>query len=725
MKISHKILTTFIILTFSISIFAPPMAQRAEADFWDTVKDVGYAGFRGGLILDYCTDGAVGRGVEGALKAAGSGALDLLDDTELWGKATDLVDRFADSKAASFLGPIAGGLVQGLFGGSDVQQVEDPATKALAKKDQCYDALAQNLARGVLKTMSDETLEWVQRGLNGNPYFVQNWLTHKLYRTDERARQWLLDNESFQDICSVFKSDVALALQNHYYNTYSTPTGDINGIPIRERGLVEKIATTNNRYQCGLERALEQNRGNLTRFVEESFYYGGWEGWHALQSGPNTNPYAAYLDRSAELQSQIRFAEEEARLEVQAGGGFLSERKCSQPATAEQVNTDIAVENGFSVGTYYWAHPRNGEILKLARTTNGELYLGPGSGELETAPCFEEEVVTPAVIVNRMVQDIVTGDVRRTELADEMNEVMNDIDRLLFGGIIRKNLFEVQSEDFDVQANTIDSLRAQLRNALENAIDLEIRIRDEARAINTHSFNVNAYFGDISDETDYGSDGSTSLPSGIVDVDSLVSGVEICSISGSDNNTATQLIRDIEDVQEIDDEAEERTAANLSVLEEILEDVPTFSEERLITLIRQVRENSLPNADLHDESALELFESGGFDDFLENIIDLNAIALEHDCSGAAEPATPPTISGFSAVPVSPGTVEFQYSVSGAQSCILTSSPSVEGADGQPVQLGDNVRYTVTDVPEGTYTFALTCQIDGAKTTDSVGSVSVN
>lgn len=97
-----------------------------------------------------------------------------------------------------------------------------------------------------------------------------------------------------------------------------------------ERSIAERSAV-NQDESVRLQQLLKSDFASEQEFNDftSDFNKGGWDAWLKIIQ-PNNNPYGQYLIAKNELNVRKQQAEQNAREEILAGGGFLPNRECQQ-----------------------------------------------------------------------------------------------------------------------------------------------------------------------------------------------------------------------------------------------------------------------------------------------------------------------------------------------------------------------------------------------------------
>ncbi|HVZ76010.1 MAG TPA: hypothetical protein VG934_01925 [Candidatus Paceibacterota bacterium] len=219
----------------------------------------------------------------------------------------------AGSCLANFLAQQAGsGLtsaIGSLFGSALGQvQVTDPSTHANQQTDSILTCVTKALARAAIQQITNDTVNWINSGFDGQPAFVQDY--NKFFNdvSDEAAGS-VIQGGDLAFLCSPFQLQVRVAIAQSYARRNQAPSCTLSGIT-----------------------------GNIEDFANGTFSEGGWQGLIAYTTDPSNNPYAGYMYGQSVLQGQIATAKQNATLQL-SPGGFLSQQKCTTDSSGKKTCT--------------------------------------------------------------------------------------------------------------------------------------------------------------------------------------------------------------------------------------------------------------------------------------------------------------------------------------------------------------------------------------------------
>lgn len=167
-------------------------------------------------------------------------------------------------------------------------------------KEQILDCLFWAFKNALIQEVTGSTIQWVQTGMKGNPAFVQNIGQHLRKVADREVGKYIKNFAPF--LCSPFKADIQLQLNQLYKNSSGRGPAGING------------------SSCTLSESVE----NIDAFLAGDFSAGGWAGWQSMFSNPQNNPYGAYFEARNELSMRISSATGQEEKKIDLGNGFFS-----------------------------------------------------------------------------------------------------------------------------------------------------------------------------------------------------------------------------------------------------------------------------------------------------------------------------------------------------------------------------------------------------------------
>jgi hypothetical protein len=207
---------------------------------------------------------------------------------------------FAPKKTEATGVPVVDVVANGIEGTSLIKDI------AQWIKEDAFAALRDVAAKRIIDSMVKDTVEWI--GGNGNPKFITDWEKF-LKDSGDAAVGDVIRETDLAFICSPFKAQLQFALQ---------PT-----------------QLYKDRIECTLSEALY----NIDEFYND-FSNGGWIAYQEVWA-PNNNYLGSLIIAQDEIISRSAKAEDAAKSDAVASGGFISLKKkgeCLEYATKTYEN---------------------------------------------------------------------------------------------------------------------------------------------------------------------------------------------------------------------------------------------------------------------------------------------------------------------------------------------------------------------------------------------------
>ncbi|MBP6858184.1 MAG: hypothetical protein KBC11_03305 [Candidatus Pacebacteria bacterium] len=286
---------------------------------------------------------------------------------------------------------------------SEAKKKIEEANKKLEeanKKESCLDAIAYTVAKQALTQITNKTLNWVNTGFGGNPFYVRN--------IDSFLGS--IKNEQVRDYLRI--SDNARA-------------GDGDAVSAGVSSKIIEIITGRPSKVSNPSTASELKYDAFTK----DFSSGGWDSWYRMtQLGEN--PIAGILSTSQQLGKNIAEQQQKTTQELSQGNGFLSQKKCVEYAQAPSPDDDYNFN------------------------TNAD-------GSLK---CLKFETVTPGSVIASQTQTITNSGTRQLEAADELNEVLGNFFDSLLNKLFNKGLQTLGRDSGDQFGNDFSQFGGQGNN---------------------------------------------------------------------------------------------------------------------------------------------------------------------------------------------------------------------------------------------------------------------
>jgi len=292
--------------------------------------------------------------------------------------------------------------------------VSAEADASLTLKEYVLDALVPAIRQGMITTITNNIVAWINNGFDGGPGYVTNLGDFLGQIADNTALDFLQGTE-LGFLCSPFKLEVRLA------------------------------AIAN--YRSGFTRRISCSLGDVAdAFLGGDFLSGGWQALFRLSTDFSNNPYSAYLQVQDELSVRIASRNgEELRL-LSFGNGIFSPGKCigaSATLTAAEFSdlggskdVNVNTRSGCERAGGSWQITTPGAVIneKLSQT------LGSGFTQLELADEIDEIIgATLAQVIQQVFTSVdgLSGLSRRNSSSARngrsyLEEALNEADIALF-----------------------------------------------------------------------------------------------------------------------------------------------------------------------------------------------------------------------------------------------------------------------------------------------------
>jgi len=192
------------------------------------------------------------------------------------------------------IGAVGGALGSFLSGISGQVAVSDSTTHGNQITQLVLDCVTHALAQIAIQKITDDTVNWINSGFNGQPAFVQDY--NKFFNdVADQAAGSVIQGSDLAFLCSPFQLQVRIAIAQSYARRNNAPTCSLSGIV-----------------------------GNITQFANGDFSQGGWPGLISFTTMPTNNPYGAFMYGQVDLQTAVGSKVLASTQELNNGQGFLS-----------------------------------------------------------------------------------------------------------------------------------------------------------------------------------------------------------------------------------------------------------------------------------------------------------------------------------------------------------------------------------------------------------------
>ena len=245
------------------------------------------------------------------------------------------------------------------FGEMTRQNIANTFSASNFTKECILDAMVTFLKEALIQNITGSIVDWINNDFEGGPAFVTDPAGFFVNIADETAGRFI-ENQLGQ-IGQLLCSPFDLRLRLNLW-----------------------LATSASRKQYIGCRLTDVQMNVHDAFTQGSFIAsGGWKTFNAITSDPRNNQYGAFLYASDALNNEFVKRANETLRDLSYGRGFLSFKKCSEWVDASSEGT------------------------------------GEGSGKR----CAKYKVETPGSLINNQLNNAFGSELRKFELADEINEV--------------------------------------------------------------------------------------------------------------------------------------------------------------------------------------------------------------------------------------------------------------------------------------------------------------
>jgi len=273
------------------------------------------------------------------------------------------------------------------------------------------------LAKTAINVLTESIVNWINRGFDGNPAFVDDFGGF-LREIADRETSLFIEGTSLELLCSPWRANIKVAL--------SLPTG-----------YREEVACT-----------LSDIVANMDNFVHGDFSQGGWGGWFQLTTRPNNNPYSLYISSASELDSRIARQQGIDREQLAWGQGFLSKQDCDPPGSQNCKTV--------TPGTVI-----NSQLEKVLNTSLTQLELADEFDEIVGA--LMQQLIKKAFTSSRGLRGLSDSTSGQTSFTSQLgiSKEVEDLDRVKEGALLDIDGYIDDETDYkDIKQATLNSVLA-------------------------------------------------------------------------------------------------------------------------------------------------------------------------------------------------------------------------------------------------------------------------
>jgi hypothetical protein len=254
----------------------------------------------------------------------------------------------------------------------------DKLATADSTRNNCLNGLAYRIAKYALAKLTKQTVNWINSGFNGDAFFIKNQDSYMKSLVNQQANSILGPIGLYSNRNNYpYGRDFARAYLQHQKNTYNM------------------YAQSNLSHYFNKYMTPAQYSGN--------FMGGGWNGWLALTQNPANNPLGFGMITSQQIADNAARVTNDATNELNWGDGFLSQKKCIDPADYTQKDS-------------------------------------------KKNPCKEWKTVTPGIAISNQLSNAMGSSYRQLEMADQINESMSVVFDALVNQAMTMGISELSSK---------------------------------------------------------------------------------------------------------------------------------------------------------------------------------------------------------------------------------------------------------------------------------------
>lgn len=166
-------------------------------------------------------------------------------------------------------------------------------------KENCMDPIARSVSQQLLAKLTENTINWINTGFNGNPFYIRDFDSYITSVSDNSIKS-TASNISKSN--SPFSANISAALISNYIQNNKETTPDFT---------LDKIVGN-----------------NWQNFSNGDFKQGGWDAWLATTIVPQNNQIGSSFLASNLASKQIDKKVASNSQDLAQNDGFLSMKKC-------------------------------------------------------------------------------------------------------------------------------------------------------------------------------------------------------------------------------------------------------------------------------------------------------------------------------------------------------------------------------------------------------------
>ncbi|HDH04074.1 MAG TPA: hypothetical protein ENH22_00955, partial [Candidatus Campbellbacteria bacterium] len=243
-------------------------------------------------------------------------------------------------------------------------------------KENILDPLAWYFAKAMIQSITDDLVNWINSGFNGNPAFVTNPKTYFEGLANQTSGLFM-QQLGLEDICSPFKAQILFSLRYNF------------------------AAPALKKFSCTFKDAV----ANWDNFMG-NFNNGGWNNWLSATLEPQNNPYGAYFMATDEMSARVSTKVSLGKQEILSGQGFLSMKKCYDSSADKNDFCQLQCSNASSAD--------HDSCVSNCNATNipAETICEGTGGQMQNT--------TPGKVIEGRLESVLGQDVKTLGVADEL-----------------------------------------------------------------------------------------------------------------------------------------------------------------------------------------------------------------------------------------------------------------------------------------------------------------
>ena len=324
-------------------------------------------------------------------------------------------------------------------------------------KEQCFDGIAITLAKNQLTAMTRSAMNWVNSGLGGNPFFVQN-MKNMTYNLEKNVINTGIDALLAPNNMNPYALDFAKAKVSNK-GIISSSSQFLGGLQSDLSNFVTDPTsyysdTTLNKAQdtrTVLQRAQQANNAFATNFM-----YGGWNGWLALTQKEKNNPLGFNMIADQYINEMQSSATNQFKNEVTTNNGFMSQKTCINynDDKLKQLQKDLSTYQSTSNTAC------NGTGANSDACSSAKASISNTQDKIKNfvRECKDDgwKVITPGSLIKDKVTSYLGSPERQLEIAKTINDSLNAVFSVLISKLEGSGLFGLS--DSAVNVNWTDNM---------------------------------------------------------------------------------------------------------------------------------------------------------------------------------------------------------------------------------------------------------------------------